>query len=61
MADVFDNAAKKGGERRHLAGAEEGEGVALDCRRPVGGIGIERMEEMILDPIQRRRRGKKRG
>lgn len=49
MPYVFDDALEEGGEARYFAGAEEGEGMVLDERRPVGAVGIERVEELVLD------------
>jgi hypothetical protein len=40
LADVFEDAAQEGGERGHLAVAEQGERVGLDDGRPVGLVGV---------------------
>jgi hypothetical protein len=53
LADVVHHAAKEGGERRHLAGAQEREGVGLNGRGPVGGVRVESVQEVVLDPAGR--------
>ena len=57
MTNIFHDATEEGRESRDLARAEEGEGMVLNGCGPVGGVRIERMEEMVLDPIQGRRGG----
>lgn len=48
-ADVVEDAGEEGGVGRDLAGAEEGEGVGLDEGGPVGCVGVEGVEEGVLD------------
>jgi len=48
-ADVLEHAAQEGGESEDLSGPEEGEGVVLDERGPIALVGVEGMQEMVLD------------
>lgn len=56
VPDILDDAAEEGGERGYLAGTKERQGVILNNGGPVGLVGVERMEEVLLDPVTRRRR-----
>jgi len=56
LSHVVEHAPQQGGEGRHLAGPEERQRVCLDCRGPVGRVGVERVEEVFLYPMERRRR-----
>ncbi|TPX10826.1 uncharacterized protein E0L32_008215 [Thyridium curvatum] len=47
---VVHNALEKGGEVGALAGAQEGQGVVLDGGGPVGRVGVEGVEQVLLDP-----------
>ena len=60
LANVVEDAAQESGEGGYLAGAEEGEGVGLDSRGPVCRVGVEGVEELVLDPV-RERRGERKG
>jgi hypothetical protein len=51
LPDVLDDAAQESGEGGYFARAEQGEGVVLDGGGPVGGVRVEGMKEMILDPV----------
>lgn len=49
-ADVVEDAAQKVRIRGDFAGAEEGKRVGADGGGPVGGVGVEGVEERVLDP-----------
>jgi hypothetical protein len=49
LPDVFNDAAQQGGEGGDVAGAEKRKRVILDCAGPVGRVGVQRMEEVVLD------------
>ena len=49
-ADVVEDTAEEVRVRGNFAGAEEGEGVGADGGGPVGVVGVEGVEEGVLDP-----------
>ncbi len=51
VADIFEDSVQKGWEGGDLAGAEEGKGMVLDDGGPVGRVGVERVKELLLDPV----------
>lgn len=51
-AHIVEDAAQERGEGGDLAGTQEGEGVVLDQGGPVGGVGVQGVEERFLDPVK---------